>query len=82
MALLVSAALVQASSAGELERRAWMMDGVEREALVRLPATDGATEAKAAPVVFVFHGHGGSMRQASRSIAVGWVLCGSPARGV
>lgn len=42
----------------------WVVDGVTREALVHVPAnlpSDGA------PLVFAFHGHGGSMTQASRS---------------
>ena len=37
----------------------WQVDGVEREALVYLPQ-DAKT--RAMPVVLVFHGHGGSMR--------------------
>lgn len=41
--------------------------GTSREALVYAP--DGAAKA-ATPVVFVFHGHGGSMRQAARSFAM------------
>ncbi len=41
----------------------WTVEGVKREALVAWPAK--ATGA--APLVFVFHGHGGSMQQASRS---------------
>jgi polyhydroxybutyrate depolymerase len=50
-----------------LARRAWTVDGVRREALLHVPA--GAS-AQAAPVVFVFHGHGGSMRQASNNYPV------------
>ena len=48
----------------ELGPRNWKVDGVPREALVYVPsqATSGKT-----PVVFAFHGHGGSMRFASRS---------------
>ncbi len=45
----------------ELVRRAWKIDGVEREALLHLPQTP-----KGAPVVFGFHGHGGSMRNGAR----------------
>ena len=41
----------------------WTVDGVKREALVALPAKGTGP----APVVFVFHGHGGAMQQAARS---------------
>lgn len=54
-------------AAGALERQTWVVDGVTREALVRAPAKvppDGA------PLVFAFHGHGGSMAQASRSFPI------------
>jgi len=36
------------------------VEGVEREALVQIPAQDSAT----APVIFFFHGHGGSAQNA------------------
>jgi polyhydroxybutyrate depolymerase len=41
------------------------VDGVVREALVSIP--EGATKEKPAPVVFAFHGHGGTMRNAART---------------
>lgn len=44
-------------------RREWTVDGVKREALVRLPAPKGEA---LSPVVFVFHGHGGTMRASAR----------------
>jgi polyhydroxybutyrate depolymerase len=44
-------------------RREWNVDGVVREALVHVPAS-AATEP--APVVFAFHGHGGTMSNAAR----------------
>ena len=44
--------------AAEPARREWTIDGTAREALVCVP--DGAKE-KPAPLVFVFHGHGGTM---------------------
>lgn len=40
------------------------MDGVVREALVYVPPN---ARVQAVPVVFAFHGHGGSMQNASRS---------------
>jgi polyhydroxybutyrate depolymerase len=46
--------------------KTWTVDGLQREALIFLPdSTDGAP----APVVFGFHGHGGSARNAARSFA-------------
>jgi polyhydroxybutyrate depolymerase len=48
------------------QRREWTVGGVAREGLVYVPA---AARAKAAPVVFAFHGHGGSMQNAARSFA-------------
>ena len=52
-----------AHAADPLTRREWTVDGVVREALVYVPpkATTAAT-----PVVFGFHGHGGSMLNAAR----------------
>lgn len=48
----------------ELLHRTWTVDGVEREALVYAPPQ---AKTNATPVVFAFHGHGGSMSQAARS---------------
>ena len=48
---------------GDLVRREWKIDGVTREALVHVP--DQETKI-AAPVVFAFHGHGGSMSNAAK----------------
>ena len=57
--LTCSIALVVGSViAAEPVRREWTIDGTAREALVCVP--DGAKE-KPAPLVFVFHGHGGTM---------------------
>jgi polyhydroxybutyrate depolymerase len=47
-----------------LARREWTVDGVAREALVVIPP---AAKTTPTPVVFAFHGHGGSMNQAARS---------------
>ena len=51
-----------------LTRQAWTVDGVERTALVSAPRTP-ATGA-GSPLVFVFHGHGGTSAQAARSFAI------------
>ena len=45
-------------------RQEWTIDGVAREAIVYRPAKESDA---AAPVVFGFHGHGGTMRNAART---------------
>ena len=50
-----------------LVRRTWMIDGQERMALVHIPA---AAAASPCPLVFAFHGHGGSARNASTSFRI------------
>jgi len=45
--------------------REWTVEGVPRQALVHLP--EHLTSTQPAPLVFVFHGHGGSMQNAQRS---------------
>ncbi|HET7537041.1 MAG TPA: prolyl oligopeptidase family serine peptidase [Candidatus Didemnitutus sp.] len=60
-------ATVHGAPADEPVRRTWTIDGVTREALVYLPphvAQGGA------PLVFVFHGHGGTMGHAARTMAI------------
>jgi polyhydroxybutyrate depolymerase len=49
------------------QRMNFTVDGVAREALVYVPATAKTTNM---PVVFVFHGHGGTARSAVRSFAL------------
>ena len=47
--------------AADLVEREWKIDGVSRKALVHLPPrTEGA------PIIFAFHGHGGTMNYAAR----------------
>ena len=46
-----------------LIRREWKVDGATRQALVHVP---NSAKTNAAPVVFAFHGHGGSMHNAAR----------------
>lgn len=50
-----------------LQRREWTIGGAAREALVHIPPR--AAQAPT-PVVFVFHGHGGTMRNAARTFAL------------
>ncbi len=61
-------ALPAAAIAGSLVQREWIVDGVARTALVSIPP--GVEENGAVPVVFAFHGHSGTMRQASRSFPI------------
>jgi len=56
----------QELSAG-LQRVELTVEGVAREALVYAPPTAKTTNT---PVVFIFHGHGGNMRQAARSFGI------------
>jgi polyhydroxybutyrate depolymerase len=48
-------------------RREWKIDGVAREALVYAPQ---AAKSTPSPVVFVFHGHGGTMKNSATKFAV------------
>lgn len=53
--------------AAELVPREWKVDGVTREALIAVPPT---AITQLSPVVFGFHGHGGSMKNAARSFRI------------
>ena len=64
---LIFLLLLGLGCAADLERQTWTVDGVTREALVRVP---DHLPAGGAPLVFAYHGHGGSMRQASRSFPI------------
>ncbi len=55
-----------ASAADNLTRMEWKVDGVAREALVYAPA---AAKTSPSPVVFAFHGHGGTMKDAAKTFA-------------
>jgi len=55
-----------ASAADSPIRRQWTVDGVVREALVCIPA---GAKTDATPLVFAFHGHGGSMTNSARMFA-------------
>lgn len=54
-------------NAAEPKPRMWTIDGVSREALIATPESAKQT---ASPLVFVFHGHGGNMRQVARSFRI------------
>ncbi len=53
-------------AAAELQPLDFTVAGVTRTALIHVPATNGAAH----PLVFVFHGHGGSARQAAKSFGM------------
>ena len=63
-ALLLSFGVSAFASAQDaaLARREFIVDGFAREALIRVPE---AAKSTPAPVVFAFHGHGGTMRNAA-----------------
>src|SRR4051812_1317347 len=63
---ICAASFLRAAPADALAHREWTVDGVKREALVYLPSDTS----KPAPLVFVFHGHGGSSNQAARSFRI------------
>jgi len=65
--ILALLALLQYATAAEPVRREWTVDEAPREALVAVPAN---AKTEAAPVVFVFHGHGGNMRNAARTFGL------------
>lgn len=73
LCLFVAARLAPAQESGHagladgFQRMEWKVDGVVREALVCAPA---AAKEKPAPLVFVFHGHGGTMQHAARAFAI------------
>ncbi len=58
---------IQSHAAEVLKRREWMVDGVAREALLHVPEQ---AKTQPSPVVFAFHGHGGSMTNASRMFPI------------
>ena len=79
VSLLICAWVSTAWAADQpLAEREWTVDGVARKALVYSPPT--ATK-EPTPVVFAFHGHGGTMAHAARKTLVsvetivdpGWV---------
>jgi len=69
LALCGTAALAQSESgARTLTSERWVVDGVERTGLVAAPPATSA--ASGAPLVLVFHGHGGNTRNISRTLAI------------
>ncbi len=64
---LIRLPVVIAQSTPPPVEREWNVDGTTRKALLYVPAS---VSKEKAPVVFAFHGHGGSMQQAARSFAI------------
>lgn len=65
--VLIATAIASGAFAADVPaRREWTVDGVVREALVYAP-TRAKTEAT--PVIFAFHGHGGTMQNSARTFA-------------
>jgi len=62
---LAACAIVRAADAPA--RQEWTVEGVVRAALVYAPAN---AKTNATPVVFAFHGHGGTMEQAARGFGL------------
>lgn len=62
-----SVAALAAHAADPLKTREWTVDEAKREALVSAPAK---ATSQPAPLVFVFHGHGGTMTNAAKKMAV------------
>jgi polyhydroxybutyrate depolymerase len=56
-----------AETSAELKETSFTVEGVQRTALIYVPATAATNPT---PVVFVFHGHGGTARGVARNIAI------------
>ncbi len=65
--LVLASPLARGAEAGVFQQMSFTVDGVARTALVYVPSTARTTST---PLVFVFHGHGGSAQQAARSFAM------------
>lgn len=65
--LVLSMAWSHARAEEELSRREWTVDGVAREAMVHVPL---ASVSGPRPLVFAFHGHGGTMTGFANRFAI------------
>lgn len=65
--ILAACTALHAGAATEPARRTWTVGDTQRVALVCAPAQAGTNPA---PLVFVFHGHGGTMEGVVRSFAI------------
>lgn len=60
--LLVAAPLARAADDAPLTTREWKIGAATRQALLHVPASASKSET---PVIFAFHGHGGTMKHAA-----------------
>lgn len=67
VALLLAGPFARGAATEELQPLSFTVDGVARTALVYVPP---AARTNPAPLVFVFHGHGGNSRQVARSFHI------------
>jgi polyhydroxybutyrate depolymerase len=67
-ALIFLAFLASVARAAEPESKSWKVDGLERHAVVYAPAK--GEKSMPAPIVFVFHGHGGSSQNVDRTMHI------------
>jgi polyhydroxybutyrate depolymerase len=66
--VLTVALSAQRPASDSLARQTWSIGGVERSALVAAPTS--VVPQKGSPLVFVFHGHGGTSAHAARTFAI------------
>jgi hypothetical protein len=67
-AIAVLAAITISAQAAEPPTMTWNINGAQREALIFAPTA--STKSGTSPLVFVFHGHGGTMQNISRSMHI------------
>lgn len=65
--MIAFCAVLLLAAGDEAHRMEWKVDGTTREALVYSPSKEGSG---VPPLVFGFHGHGGSMQNAARTFAI------------
>ena len=63
----LTAATLALTAAADLTPREWTIDGTKRNALLHIPAT---AKTNPAPLVFVWHGHGGNMRHSALAFPI------------
>src|SRR5690242_15789099 len=61
---VVVSLLCAVTARGDIAQRDWTVDGVTRSALVYVP---DSAKGSPTPVIFAFHGHGGTMEHAART---------------
>jgi polyhydroxybutyrate depolymerase len=75
LALVAAAGVAAESRQARLTTQTWTVGSVERTALVAAPANTGlplasGSESRGAPLVLVFHGHGGTSLNAARTFDI------------